>query len=133
MRRSTGPKQPKHLAREIGTSVAKTTIMGVRRYQDLVAWQLANELKIEIYELLDDSPAALNDREFATQIRGSASSAPANIAEGFGAYQHGEAARYTRIGRSSLLETHCHLGDGADRKHWSPEKAEQLQKLADRA
>jgi four helix bundle protein len=107
--------------------------MGVKRYQDLVAWQLANELKTKIYELLDKSATATRDRDFAAQIKRAASSGPANIAEGFGAYHHREAARYARIGRSSLIETQNHLGDGADRKHWSREAALELQALGDRA
>jgi four helix bundle protein len=67
------------------------------------------------------------------QIKDSASSGPSNIAEGFGAYDHPQAARYAKIGRSSLMETHNHLGDGADRKHWSRAKAQELQALAERA
>lgn len=86
-----------------------------------------------MYELVDGSPQAVRDRDFAAQIKGAASSGPANIAEGFGAYQHREAARYTRIGRSSLVETHNHLGDGADHKHWSLETALEHQQIADRA
>jgi len=31
--------------------------MGVRRYQDLDAWRLANELKREVYALIENSPA----------------------------------------------------------------------------
>jgi four helix bundle protein len=113
--------------------IAGVRAMGAKRYQDLVAWQLANELKNKVYELLDDSATATRDRDFTAQIKDAASSGPANIAEGFGAYRHREAARYARIGRSSLIETQNHLGDGADRKHWSREAAAELQAFADRA
>jgi four helix bundle protein len=113
--------------------IAGAVRVGVRRYQDLVAWQLANELKIKVYELIDGSPTVHQDARFVTQIKDSASSAPSNIAEGFGAYDHPQAARYAKIGRSSLMETHNHLGDGADRKHWSRAKAAELQQLAERA
>ena len=106
--------------------------MGVRRYQDLVAWQLANELKQKVYELVDNSPAR-NDFRFCDQIKDSASSAPSNIAEGFGCYYHKLFARYVRIGRASLNETHNHLGDGVDRRHWIHPQALLLQELADRA
>jgi four helix bundle protein len=107
--------------------------MGVRRYQDLVAWQLANDLKNKIYRLIDNSPGAQKDFEFTKQIKGSASSGPANIAEAFASYEHRQAARYTRIGRSSLIETHNHLGDGADRKYWGRDIAVEYQELADHA
>jgi four helix bundle protein len=106
--------------------------MGARRYQDLVAWRLTDQLKKKVYELIDHSTAC-RDRNFCDQIKDSASSAPSNIAEGFGCYRHPEFARYVRIAKSSATETHNHLGDGADRGHWSPRAAKEAQALADRA
>jgi len=106
--------------------------MGVRRYQDLDVWRLANELKIKIYGLVEASTAK-DDRRFSDQIKDSAASAPANLAEGFGYYRHPEFARHTRTAKSSLMETHNHLGDGVDRRHWSASEARPLQDLADRA
>ena len=72
--------------------VATDERMGVKRSQDLVAWQLANELKQKVYALADQS-AARRDFRFCDQSKGSTSSAPTNIAEGFA----------------------NHLGDGIDR------------------
>jgi len=112
--------------------VATVVGMGVRRYQDLLAWQLADELKKKVYELVDNSPAR-DDRRFCEQIKASASSAPSNIAEGFAYYRHAEFARYVRIAKASENETHNHLGDGVDRHHWSPREAKAAQDLADRA
>ena len=106
--------------------------MGVRCYQDLVAWQLANELKRKVYELIDNSSTRV-DLRFRDQIRASASSAPTNIADGFGYYRHPDFARFVRIARAELSETHCHLGDGVDRRYWSKEEAEELRQLANRA
>ena len=106
--------------------------MGVDRYEDLVAWQLANELKEKVYELIDNSPAR-NDFEFRDQIKGSSSSAPANIAEGFGYYDHKQFARYVRIARASEMETHNHLGDGVKRRYWTDDEASPLRQLAKRA
>jgi four helix bundle protein len=106
--------------------------MGVRRYADLVAWQLANELKKSVYALVDGTTAA-SDRKFCDQIKDAAASGPRNLAEGFGCYRHPEFARYTRIAKASLVETHHHLGDGIDRGHWSPQAAAPLHELADRA
>jgi four helix bundle protein len=106
--------------------------MGAKRYQELLAWQLADELKKSVYELVDRS-SAQHDRRFCEDIRASAASAPSNIAEGFGYYRHAEFARFVRIAKASLHETHNHLGDGADRKHWSCARAKAGQELADRA
>ena len=106
--------------------------MGARRYQDLEVWQLANDLKKKVYALVDRSTAR-DDRRFCELVRDSAASAPSNLAEGFGCYRHPEFARYTRVAKASLMETHNHLGDGVDRHHWSPREATPLQELADRA
>jgi four helix bundle protein len=106
--------------------------MSVRRYEDLDVWRLANELKKNVYELLDRAPAVV-DRSFRQQIIDSAASAPANLAEGFGYYRHPQFAKHVRIAKASLIETHNHLGDGVDRRCWSTDEAKQLQLLADRA
>jgi four helix bundle protein len=57
--------------------------MGVDNYQDLECWRLANELKREVYALVDNS-SARHDLKFRDQIIDSARSGPRNIAEGFG-------------------------------------------------
>jgi len=106
--------------------------MVVRRFEDLKAWQLANTVKQRVYELIDTSNAR-SDRTFCQQITDSASSAPANLSEGFGYYRHPEFAKHTRIAKSSLMETQNHLADGVDRKLWSSEKAQEAHRLADRA
>src|SRR5262245_51673621 len=106
--------------------------MAVRRYQDLVVWQLADELKRQVYELLENSPAS-RDFNFCDQIKSSASSAPANIAEGFSYYRHPEFARHLRVARSEIAETRNHLDDGVDRGYWRFERVVRLHKLAARA
>jgi len=106
--------------------------MVVRRFQDLDVWRLANELKQNVYALVDGSTAS-SDRRFRDQIKASAASAPSNLSEGFGYYRHPEFARHTRTAKSSLMETQNHLADGVDRRHWSAEAARPLVQLADRA
>jgi four helix bundle protein len=106
--------------------------MAVRRFQDLDAWKLADELKKKVYALLDRSNAR-TDRRFCEQITAAAASTPANLAEGFGYYRHPEFARQTRFAKSSLMETQNHLHDGVDRQFWSAAQADPLLHLADRA
>ena len=60
---------------------------GARSFTDLHRWKLANELKLDVYAVIK-SPAVERDCEFRNQIRNAAASAPRNIAEGFGRYQH---------------------------------------------
>jgi four helix bundle protein len=105
---------------------------GVRRYQDLDCWRLANDLKCRVYELLESSRGKA-DLRFRDQLTDSASSGPSNIAEGFACYRHKEGARYARIAKASLTETHNHLNDGVNRRHWNAEQAAPLLILADRA
>jgi four helix bundle protein len=106
--------------------------MPIVDFQQLECWQLANDLKKNVYALVDRTTAR-TDVKFCDQITSSAASAPSNIAEGFGHYVHGEAARYARIAKASLDETRNHLLDGVDRKHWTKADAEPLLLLAGRA
>src|SRR5580692_1316035 len=92
--------------------------MGVDKYQDLECWRLANDLKLEVYALVNNS-SARHDLKFCEQIVDSARSGPRNIAEGFGRYEHPEFARFLCFARGSILETHNHVGDGCDSGYWS--------------
>ncbi len=112
--------------------IASPQRMGVKRFQDLVCWQLSSELKREVYALVDRTSANY-DFKFRDQIKDSAASAPSNIAEGFGAYRHRESARYARIAKSSLTESQNHLLDGIDRGHWTATDVEALMGVARRA
>jgi four helix bundle protein len=116
-----------------GTDIARARrVSGARRYEDLDCWRLANELKIGVYDLLEKSPAK-KDFEFRDQIMSAASSGPSNLAEGFGHYRHKESARYARIAKASLTETHNHLADGVARRHWTAVDAAPLLTMATRA
>ena len=106
--------------------------MGVRRYEDLEAWQLADELKREVYALTEAGPT-LKDFEFRNQIRGSASSSTKNIAEGFGRFRPADFARFMEFAVSSAMETKDSLKDGVDRGHFTPERVLRAQQLADRS
>ena len=103
-----------------------------RSFTELAAWQLANELKRGVYELIRTGRAQA-DVEFRDQIRNSAASAPRNIAEGFGRYYPREFSQYLRIANGSLMETSNHLSDGVDRGYFLKADAERLELLARRA
>jgi four helix bundle protein len=105
---------------------------GVKRFEDLVCWQRANALKLQVYELIDES-RAINDFKFRDQLRASASSVTANLSEAFGSYKHSEAAKFVRYAKASLTETHNHLLDGVHRKYWSTERVAPLLVLSERA
>jgi four helix bundle protein len=88
--------------------------VGVREFRDLVAWQLAHELKCEVFALTAAGPV-VRDFRYRDDIRASSASAPANISEGFGRFGPREFARFLSIAKASLQETQNHLIDGQDR------------------
>ena len=106
--------------------------MSAKRHEDLDSWQLANELKEEVYALIKDGPAS-RDFEFRDQIRDSAASATKNIAEGFGRFRPKVFAQFMEIAVGSLTETRDSLKDGVDRGYFTPERVAHAQKLAARA
>ena len=106
--------------------------MIARRYEDLVCWQLANELKRRVYAFTAKMPAA-GDFKYCNQIRDSARGAPKTIAEGFGRFRPPEFGRFLEFARASLMETHNHLGDARDLNYLSEAECVELCTLANRA
>jgi four helix bundle protein len=105
---------------------------GVRRYEDLEAWQIADELKREVYALTATGPAS-QDLRYCDQIRASAASSTKNIAEGFGRFNPGENAHFVEFSVASAMETKDSLKDGVDRGHFTPERVLRAQQLAERS
>ena len=106
--------------------------MTAHRYEDLVCWQLAHELKLKVYAFTASEPAS-NDFKFCAQIRESARSGPANICEGFGRFRPAEFARFLDYARASLIETQNHLKDGRDLRYLADTSCQDICGLADRA
>jgi len=106
--------------------------MIAQRFQDLEAWQLASEVKREVFSLTESGPAG-RDFEFRDQIRGAAASAPRNIAEGFGRFRPKEFARGCEVANGELSETENCLIDGKDRKYFATADADRVIALTIRA
>ena len=106
--------------------------MGVRRFEDLIAWQLANDLQQDIFEFTAKMPA-VRDVKFCDQIRESSRSAPRNIAEGFGRYYPQEFVRFLRIAVGSLAETNHQLHEALARRYLAEPDHERLVRLCLRA
>jgi four helix bundle protein len=102
-----------------------------KTFRDLVAWQLAFELKCQVVALLQDGPAT-RDFRFRDQLADAARSVPANVAEGFGRFNPAEIARFVDIARGSLDETENHLRDGVASKYFTAESVGPLIRLAAR-
>jgi four helix bundle protein len=106
--------------------------MGARHFRELACWQLARELKSEVYAFTDRIPAS-RDRDFCEDIRASSRSVSSNIAEGFGRQTHREFARFLSIARGSLQETDNHLQDAFDCHYVSASDFARLSDLTRRA
>ena len=76
---------------------------GSRHFQELVIWQLADQLRIEVFAVTKRPPLKA-DLKLRSQLDDAADSVCRNIAEGFGCNTHREFARFLRIARRSLNE-----------------------------
>jgi len=101
------------------------------RIEDLVAWQLANQVKDEVFELLARTPAG-RDFRFAGQVGEAASSIASNIAEGFYRYNPAEFANFLRYARASVAELLTRLPDGVKRGYYTSADIEPLLALLNR-
>jgi four helix bundle protein len=71
----------------------------------LIVWQLAEQIRIEVFKLTPKSGFA-TDFKARGQAEDSIDSTCRNIAEGFGCETHAEFARFLEISRRSLNELH---------------------------
>ena len=76
---------------------------GLRRFEDLVAWQKAHHLVLEIYRQTVSFPAG-EKYGLVSQMRRAAVSVPANIAEGFKKRGARDKANFYNIAQGSLEE-----------------------------
>jgi four helix bundle protein len=104
---------------------------GARHFKELVCWQLADELKVRLYAVVE-RPHVRRDFEWVDQVVRAASSAPSNISEGFGRWSNAEFLHYFDISRASLNEIQNHLKDGVDRRHLDLTEFRELHTLSRR-
>ena len=105
---------------------------GVRRYEDLVAWQLCLAMSRVIFEMTQTGPSS-KDLEFRNQIRKAADATAPLIAEGFVRYTTPEMVRYLRMARAELAEVQTHLQAGEDKRYFTPDQLERARPAVNRA
>jgi len=93
--------------------------------ENLKVWQLARDLKREIYNISDMFPKK-EDYCLTSQIRSAAVSITANISEGYGRYHYQENLQFCRISRGSISETIDHLYTALDAGYINKEKFDLL-------
>src|SRR5580765_5145239 len=92
--------------------------MRAKRFEELVVWQMADQLRQHIYDITESGPVA-KDFKFKSQIREAVDSVCENTAEGFGRYGHPEFLRFLTIARGSLDEVRSRLTGGLRRKYFT--------------
>ncbi len=103
-----------------------------KRFEDLIAWQLAYRLQQDVFAFTA-TPRVARDVKYCDQIRESSRSTSRNIAEGFGRFYPKEFRRFLQIAAGSLHETKAHLLEGHDRGYLADDEYDRLSRLAFRA
>jgi four helix bundle protein len=92
--------------------------MGARKVEDLIAYQFAEEFKLAVYDLIDNSPLAQRSFKFRDQLQDAVSGIERTIAEGFGRRNPAEFVQFLRYALASLAESRTCLRDGIHRKYF---------------
>jgi four helix bundle protein len=101
-----------------------------RRFEDILAWQKARLLTKEIY-LLSGKGEFARDFELRNQLRRSATSIMANIAEGQGRRTDKDFANFLNMSLGSLAESKSHIYLALDLNYINQEQFEDLYKKLD--
>jgi len=104
----------------------------MKDFRELVAWQLCDRLRSEIFSVTEQGPAS-RDFKYRDQLRDASASAPRNIAEGFGRYRPAEFARFLEFAVASLAEIKDGLLDGRDRGYLPAQTYKDLSNAASAA
>ena len=90
--------------------------MGIERFEDIEAWQLARELTRKVYGLTKKAKFA-RDFGLRRQIQDAAGSSMHNIAEGFDSETNHEFVRFLRYAKRSCTEVQSELYVAVDQQY----------------
>lgn len=98
----------------------------MKRIKDLIVYQKAKELVIQVYKLLEQFPDA---ERFAlcNQLRRAVVSIPSNIAEGMGRVSNNDQAHFLNIAYGSLMEVYAQLDIAHDLGYLNNETFNQVE------
>ena len=102
----------------------------MKNYRELVVWQKAHLMTLDVYGATRGFPKE-ELYGLTSQIRRSAASIGANIAEGSGRRSNNEICRFLQIARGSASETEYHLLLAHDLKLLSEEDFRRLSRQTD--
>jgi four helix bundle protein len=101
-----------------------------KSFKEMPIWQKAMEIAEKIHNITDDLPIK-EDYGFTSQIRRSALSISANIAEAYGRNHILDKINFYYMARGSLTETQSHLEYGKRIKYLTEEHIEPLDNILD--
>lgn len=93
--------------------------MGVKRVEDLIAFQRAVLFKEGIYALVRATPSAYRDWEWRRQIFDAAMGVDSSIAEGWSRRSAAQICQFLDYAHASLDEARRRLNDGVARGHFT--------------
>jgi len=102
----------------------------IKRFEDLECWKEARVLVRQIYELTKKKKFSM-DFELKNQIRRSAVSIMANVAEGFHRNSNKDLLKFLDYSRSSIAETLSHAYVALDQDYIVEPEMETLKQQAD--
>lgn len=98
-------------------------------FEEIIAWQKARELNLEIYKVTN-GPELAKDFALRDQLRKSIISVSSNIAEGFERETKSEFKRFLYISKASVGELRSQLYLSFDLNYISKDKFEELYQSA---
>ena len=102
----------------------------IKRFEDLECWQEARKLIRQVYELTKKKDFSA-DFELKNQVRRSAVSVMANVAEGFHRNSNKNFLKFLDYSRSSIAETLSHAYIALDQDYVSESDMVNLKKQAE--
>ncbi|HEU5336697.1 MAG TPA: four helix bundle protein [Terriglobales bacterium] len=99
-------------------------------YKQLIAWQKAKALAVDIYRISAGFPSA-EQYGLTSQLRRAAVSVASNIAEGQGRLTPGEFRHFLGQARGSLLELQTQLAIALDLHYLTPESYHSSEKRSE--
>jgi len=101
----------------------------IRRFEDLIAWQRARTLAVQVYRVTREGQF-VRDFGLCDQVRRAATSTMANLAEGFERGRVSEFHQFVSTAKASCAELRSHLYLATDIGYLSSSDSSELMQMA---
>lgn len=97
----------------------------IKSFRDMQVWSDSMDIAVEIFEISNSFPKK-EDYSLTSQIRRSATSISANIAEAYGRFHAKDKINFYYFARGSVTETQSHLIYSSKINYISSEKSDSI-------